>query len=267
MQASSKVMQFSVFLAGILGLPLQVQANIRAPRSVVFPASSALEAPRQSSDLVVSEESLSFSLAPYTEEIPFTDSKPGFASVRAIYTIEAERQGQYELSFVMPDATPATVALNDFEIPASSPTPLARPGEAHRKTWESRFQVSLAPGRNVITVNYRQPVSAYEWNVGYFRHPKWHSLIHYELWPLKEWRLAANFRLHVDISVEDDTGWFSRLFSGPRWKISACEQTGDEHSGGNCLVPISIETPEHQILQHYNSGPDFPDRLRIRISE
>jgi hypothetical protein len=267
MQASPKATQCCVFLAGILVLPLQAQANIRAPRVVVFPASSTLEAPEQSSDLVVSEESLSFSLAPYTEEVPFSDSKPGFASVRAIYTIEAERQGQYELSFVTPDATPATVALNDFEIPVGHLSPLARPGEGRHKTWESRFQVSLAPGRNVITVSYRQPVSAYEWNVGYFRHPKWHSLIHYELWPLKEWRLAANFRLHVDIRVEDDTGWFSRLFSGPRWKISACEQAGDGLSEGNCLVPINIETPEHQILQHYDSGPDFPDRLRIRISE
>ena len=260
-------MRCSVFLAGILLLPLQAQANIRAPRVAVFPASSALETPRQSSDLVVSEESLSFSLVPYTEEAPFTDGKPGFASVRAIYTIEAERRGLYELSFVTPDETPATVALNDFDIPVSHPAPLSRPDEGRHKTWESRFQVTLAPGRNVITVTYRQPVSAYEWNVGYFKHPKWHSLIHYELWPLKEWKLSANFRLHVDISVADDTGWFSRLFRGPRWKISACEQVADEQSGENCLVPISIETPEHQILQHYDSGPDFPDRLRIRISE
>ena len=268
MATSSGKLLRRAFLAVMLGLcALSLQANMRAPRALDFPPSSALEIPGETPDLIVSEESLSFALTPYSEDTEVNATHYGFAAVSAIYTIEVARPGKYDLSFVTPDATPARASLNDFEIPVDAPILSPKQKDSRHKTWESHFHIVLNQGRNVISVTYRQPVGAHEWNLGYFNRPKWHSDIHYELWPLKEWQLAPNFRLYINVQVADDTGWFSRLFSGSRWKVSACETRHGLPDEASCLDPVSSETPEHQLLQHYEAGPDFPDHLRIRISE
>lgn len=258
----------SLILTGVLGLCASPpQANMRAPRALEFPPSSALQNPLPTAGLIVREESLSFALAPYPEAADIDDSHYGFATVNAIYTVEATHAGTYELAFVTPDATPTQILLNDFEINASAPTLSTQQGNSRYKTWESRFQLSLSQGRNVIAVTYRQPVSAHEWNLGYFRHSKWHSDIHYELWPLKEWQLAPNFRLNINVQIADDSGWLPRLFGRSRWQVSACESSPGQREEATCLDPISIEMPERRLLYHYGTGPDFPNHLHIRISE
>ncbi len=180
-------------------------ANMRAPVSRHSP-SAALAGP-------------SAGLTVLGEELALACRGDGCA-VRATYRLWARSAGSWDFGFVLPGPAKVTVRCGQTELQAASrpahwPDPQAEtsgPGDMPRlhflpKMHQAGFELSLPAGKSAITVSYRQAWGKSERRFsGYFSGWLSARTLRYELWPLREWRLAPGFALMVTVKVEGDAG-------------------------------------------------------------
>ena len=179
------------------------RANMRAPVSRPSP-STALGGPAP--ELTVLKEHL---------EVACNNNG---CRVDAKYFLEAGGAGSWRLAFVLPKPGKVTVrsggtALLVTSQPVVWNDPLAktyRPGKQPRlhfmpKMQQAVFDVALPAGQSALEVSYRQAWGQDERKFeGYFQGWLSTRTIRYELWPLRQWRLARDFALTFLVRIEDD---------------------------------------------------------------
>lgn len=263
------------FRLGILGLLAAVScastayANLRAPHLVEYAASGAL--PAAGTGLIVEAETLTFAMGrPYSGDIGDVTGMQRHATIEARYFILSADTTRHDFEFIMADANPARVTINDQPATASEPVPMevAAGHDIKPKRWKVRFSGLLQKGRNTITFSYRQPVSVREARHGYFTSSKWESYVEYELWPLKEWQLSPDFKLRIAASFEDDTPLLRRLLGRYNHTAQIVVPLADEAPWRfPALTGAHIERQDGKTDYRLELDRDFPDRIRVLSTE
>ena len=217
----------------LLLLPAALPANLRAPWQIqTFPAFSLLPGSKIGG-LTVLGETLEFQCGSLYEGEPDLDRlQKSACKVKAAYRISSERPADAGLEFVGPSAEGFTALVNGKpSAPAVSAIPMQKENAAKYGSYPVcrfcssedvslfavRFRASLGAGENTIIVSYTQPLSSDEVSYGYFKDSRWAQGFDYELWPLKEWKLAPDFRMHVRIT-SPRPGFWARMFEDHPWK-------------------------------------------------
>lgn len=236
-----------------LGAGFPASANLRAP--VVIPEfpSSALAAP--AAPLVVEGERLTFLCG--------ADS----CLVTAQYDVGSAAASRVQLDFVLPAEVPVTATTNsDRDSVQVVPAAPLRPEEARSlpldgprtsRLFRARFQSALKEGPNTVTVRYSQRLGAREVDYGYLKKEgRMVQRMSYELWPLREWKRSAAFRVKLSVAVERPApGWWKRRFGNPR---SVTCMTSDPAAP----VPAGrLEQRGGRLWYEAEIGPSIPDRI------
>lgn len=274
-------MRASIVLALSLIAPAAAQANLRAPFEILQPPSSALAPPPASP--------ASSGPAPrvLAESLDLQGGAPGAPyQVRATYRVHAERAADYALSFVLPGPAVVQAIVNDAPPQTvASAEPPARPRPYDRRDpppHSARFTASLRPGENRITVRYQQPVAQLEHGHSYFSKGRFVDTIRYELWPLREWPLAPDFRLDLEVRIPRPApGFFAR--ARHRYRMLRCQgvsrpaapQQNPAPPEQEAVPPAPVVTPlTTQLLQEGDTlrlqaalSTTFPDTLRCHSGD
>lgn len=202
------------------------------------------------------------------EELVLRWSTADECLVSARYRIRSRFGGPVALHFFAPalaEAAPPRVEVGDqrpaVEVrvaTASDVVGLQLGHEVGRHVEEGHvlvlaFTAVLPPGEVNVLVEYGAEVGA---DVDSF-YPVWSSanpLVVYELWPLKSWALAEDFRLDLRVELARDATLLERLFGAPEVR---CFETGQ----------LAGQVEDGRISYRYGWARDFPDRLNCRVDE
>lgn len=272
-------------LALLVCCPLwhEAGANMRAPTEDNFTPSASVRG--TDSTLVVESETLVFHLGkPYTGNLFKMSATPHRTRIEATYRICAERDFSGTFEFIMA-LTPEDVTVTINGQPASVPPPerlnplrreITDDWQAPHEKARVRFTASLHKGTNEIHVRYGQPLSRHEMHYGYFTTSTWASFVTYELWPLREWHLAPDFAMQIEVQIEDDTSWLRRNTVGSHYEILLVgheKQTGDSAPYPPLFLrgePISGNPPvfDNGILSRtYKLNAEFPAIIQAGSAE
>lgn len=278
---------FSSLILFLLSTP--VIANLRAPWQITpFPSFALLGG----KSLVVVAEDLEFDCPDLYKSEPDIDLlQKAACKVSATYRVIAKADAVVGLEFIGPstDSMAANVNGKASELVTSSIPLTRKQAEAYGMypvcrfcSVESlplksgRFRAALKKGENTINVTYVQQLALREVSYGYFQDSKWSQGFDYEIWPLSEWEIAPDFKMHIRIKTPA-RGFFSRIFETEHpWECSA-ENFG-EASDRNLRFPFpnrnkpaidpdDIKTSPVQLAKKLENvlevtfGKYFPDRL------
>jgi hypothetical protein len=226
--------------AGLVASARPARANVRAPLVEPRRPSSAALPPDGAVDVSVLGERLIFRCA------------AGACEVEARYRLLAREPVALELAFILPSATPVAVRVGSVAAPVTvtaAPPAAVRDDEVealerraldlqHLPVLQAKFPAQLVAGENALVVTYRQPLGRHEYGHGYFSQGRFLEFFRYELWPLSEWKRAADFRIEGEVSIHrPPPSWWKRTFSTPRslgcrgsepLQQAALEQQGDD---------------------------------------
>lgn len=211
-----------------------VFANLRAPWSISRYPSYSL--PFVSSQLIVLKEDLVFICDKTFEgDGDLSKIKEQSCNVEATYFIQSNTNVAHTLEFVLPSEKPVSIFVNDSSIENTNSkvlqlTDIEKEGyrlsdlcrycdENINQLYTVPFSAKFQTGSNTIRVTYKQPLSTSEIGYGYFQSSKWMHSFGYELWPLKEWKLDANFEMKIKFTTEVGGVW-DRLVK--RKIVAAC---------------------------------------------
>jgi len=257
-----------------VGMSISASANIRAPHIRQYPASTSFT-PLEG--LVVEGEHLVFQLGkPYTGDIWTVDRELREAEIEATYRIRSQTPLDAAFEFVM--ALPSNrveVAINGRSIDTTQIAPIeldTLPQRRHPENAYVRFNGHLHEGGNEIRVRYRQLLGRDELDHGYFKTSKWASMVAYELWPLKEWQLAPDFRLQIEVRAEDDTSALRSLFLGSRYELEVLGQTrtDQDHFRDLSATPLSggtVQKASGSLILRHELDANFPPRIVAVVRE
>lgn len=228
----ARTITLAAALAAILLAAQIAGANMRAPVSRHSP-SAALEGPVPG-------------LTVLGEELGLVCGPDG-CRVRATYRLWAAAAGSWDFGFVLPGPGEVTVrcgqtVLRAASEPARWPDPQAEtsgPGNLPRLHFlppmeQASFGLSLPAGKSAVTVSYRQAWGKSERKFeGYFSGWLSARTLRYELWPLRDWRLAPRFSLALSVRVEAGHGQAALLrafaeSAGPPANLGLLRREGDE---------------------------------------
>ena len=254
---------FSVFI---------LLANMRAPYMRTNSASRTLTQ-KTPATLVVLEEDLSFECeAPYEGDIGTVTQQKRFAQVTAVYLVDAGKAGECAFEFLMPDNVEVESSVNGKRCAAENT--VIEKGKAadgwsvrmDRSLCRATFVGKLLQGENIIRVSYRQPVGVTETHYGYFTKSRYASGFGYELWPLKEWKLAEDFTLNVDVRTADYSSLRRTLF-GSR---NVLRLNGASKNDEAQFVPcddVRYSQEDGFLRARVTWGRSFPDLLHVSYGE
>ncbi|HEY1405712.1 MAG TPA: hypothetical protein VF857_03800 [Spirochaetota bacterium] len=257
----------------ILALTTHAAGNMRAPLIVTFMSSSALT---KSTGTVLSER-LTFDCdAPVTaanSKNETIDLLMRYARITASYTIFVERDEEISTSFILADNLPVTIILNGKNIGTSDSRPISDVPKMKRSwhtldksLYESSFKAKLGKGINELTITYRQPMSFSENHYGYFTTSTYITSFSYEMWPLREWTLADNFAVELNVMMSDDTG-FTKIFFGSDYAVRISGE--QNHKEGEApvrreITGTAIPSPENMLMRKAMLDKNFPDILFVQ---
>lgn len=297
-----KILIFNLFF---ILVSVSLSANMRAPLFLFSPASYA--ASSVSGELTVKKEDLSFDCPKH--ENPSSD-KGGFTrealeadcSVSAVYETLAERDGTFRFEFILPSSNETTVTVNEEKSQKINPVIIKKLTDSEKEIYRVRhercvactdkneislyrvsFTGALKKGTNRISAEYRQILGYAETSHGYFSSSKWAAEFSYELWPLKEWKLASDFQMNVRFTVPapgffssgvgtscrgEDLNFQKYPFSILKKEYKTSE-TGTLHQPERTKPnPFSslkekrkISEKDGKILYEVSFGNSFPDRI------
>ncbi|UYZ84654.1 hypothetical protein MTZ49_03560 [Entomomonas sp. E2T0] len=193
----------------ILLFTTYAMANMRAAMRNWQPPSSVLKAPQVDSanmennslpNLEVLQETLKINCDHYQ------------CQVNAAYHVNTKEKEALKFEFILPIDTKVTATINTVAVTTNvtmDNTYRFQEDEiSSMSRFENSFQVykadfsgTLQKGDNIIEVNYIQPLSILEADYGYFISSRFVENFIYILAPLKEWKLADNFVLNVEVST------------------------------------------------------------------
>lgn len=269
----------------LLLLPAAADANLRAPWQVSrFPSFSML--PVQG--LEVLSEDLAFECGSLYKGDP--DEGKLLASsckVTALYKVRAAAGVSAQFEFISQSDKSFSAAVNGK--PEQVQTSQFKAGElaeayearcrhcsgAESALTRARFLGALKPGENTILVAYMQPLTSNEISYGYFQESRWSQGFGYELWPLKEWKRAKDFRLRLRISMPKP-GLFSRMWSAVAWTCSGIDYEKRPGMPFPSSAPVVSGKEPQNIALAFNAdewewtaqiGYEFADRLSCSMQE
>lgn len=177
-----------------------VHANMRGP---VFKSEGSSSSLYPKADVKVQREELSF------------DCSRSFCKVKVAYWLEAKQGASTELSFITPNESEVKAQVNQQPVESKTkPLQVMRSQERRlqkefpnnaddlRKLYQASFPAQLNAGENRVEVEYSQPLYEFEADYGYFKKSRFLSALRYEVWPLKEWKLAEDFTLTVHANFQ-----------------------------------------------------------------
>jgi hypothetical protein len=247
----------AVLLIAALLLPASARANLRAPVEVHRSPSSSLY--RAGAALVVKGEDLRFNCGRQT------------CAVQAVYHVRAHAAVKVPLEFICPGKNTLTVKVG--AAPATV-TSVALPAAERKKIeagmgfsrtrpdlHKARFVAQLRAGANRIQISYAQKLSALERDYGYFKKGRFVHRLQYELWPLKGWKLAPDFRLDLQVKLlRKAPSWWTRTFGTV--KAMTCGKQGK----GKAITVKPKQQGAYLVLAA-RMGKEFPDRLTCRFGD
>lgn len=249
-----------------------LSANMRAPYMRTSMPSRTLTVKTQA-PLVVVKEDLSFDCdAPYEGDIGAVSQQKRYAQVTAVYHIDAQKRCECLFAFMMPDDVAIAASINGASCGAKKAViekdedPDGWGRKISRSLYHASFEGTLTQGRNIISVNYRQPVGVSETHYGYFTKSVYASGFGYELWPLREWKLAPGFSLNIDVRVADYSSLMRTLFgSRNRIRLSGSGKNADAQPQPCAGVAYSQE--DGFLRARMKWANNFPDVLTVSYGE
>lgn len=251
----------AVLLIATLLLPASVEANLRAPVEVHRSPSSSLYRPGQA--LVVKREDLRFNCGRQT------------CAVEAVYHVQAPAAGKIPLEFICPGKNTLTVRAGTGKLAPARVTSVALPAAERKKIeagmggfirnrpnlHKARFVAALKAGANRIQISYTQKLSALERDYGYFKKGRYIHRLQYELWPLKGWKLAPDFRLDLQVKLlRKAPSWWTRTFGTV--KSMSCGKQGKGKE-----IKLRPRQQGAYLVLAARLGKAFPDRLTCRFGD
>lgn len=204
-----------VSLSFLASLPLN--ANLRAPTlSVHGPVSASFT---QADAIEIKEETLKFRF--YLDRDPFPEESR--CSITAHYTLQVAEATDVRLEFLAPtggelkwrqgnQSGSAELFENVATEPLQEPEALTDEHLDQLPVYSATFSLALEPGEQVIELSYEQPTSYMEVDYGYFRSSKFVHSVDYLIEPIKEWTLAEDFSLKIQVQIENAiTGAWARM--------------------------------------------------------
>ncbi len=266
----SRERKFSYWLLGLTALLVapHVSANLRAPRVIPQAASSALY---EAQGLTVLGETLELACSLQS------------CRVRANYRVQSDSARELAFTFVLPDGVPVDARVQG--VPAVV-TVAPRVATQTMERWtvamdwwyresdqfhEASFSGHVGTGVNQIEVLYDQPLAAIEGDYGYWKKGRFVFVMRYDLWPLKQWKLAPDFTLEVRarFAPEVPAEWWQRIFSKRqemRCKSVIKKQQADPTSQELEAKPYVLEETGELQAATYGAS-DLPDRLLCRMGD
>jgi hypothetical protein len=255
-----------VLLAGAL-LARPAEANLRAPVVDPHAPSGALRA--DAPELQASREILRFTC----------DAQ--LCAVTATYLVRSARAMSVGLEFILPTSGQVRASIGGQATPVEivDAAPLSA-GDRQALDWlfvesnrwdvfwyekkptlyRARFRGTVPAGESPIRVEYVQPLARKEIRWGYLTRSRFAQRFEYELWPLKEWSRAPDFRIDLQIAlVRPPPSWWSRTFGHPRmvgcrWPADAKERSRWEQRG-------------ELLVYERTLGDPFPDRMMCVVGD
>ncbi len=267
-------MKINKLLASLLVASGPAFANLRGPIEFFQPPSSALYKPQ--SDLTVLKESLFF-LCSQNE-----------CEVSAVYEIAAKTAKELTLEFILP--TNEQISVHVGAAPVAVQTVPSQPVDIREKDvlpgrfrdkilYRASFKAAVHAGVNKINVTYQQPLSAEERDYGYFKDGRFVNYFQYELWPLKDWLLAASFQIDLTVKMKrEKPNWWKRFFGKVRSLkchaviLEECH-FDDGQFQGTVLCQVNSyfrDKPRQQgdyLVFSTRWGRDFPERLICEMGD
>lgn len=247
-------------------------ANLRAPRSLIHSPSTALYPPGET--LTVHAETLTFVCAESCR-------------VTAIYDVESKIDQTLSFEFILPvrEKVTAKVGSADAAVVVADAEPLAdadnksdfsirkaRFGSSEETAplFRARFDGKLTTGRSKIAVAYDQPLGGIERDYGYSGDGRFLKEFQYELWPLKEWKLAPGFAITVSLSMKrKPPALFTRWFGAA--PTASCRGVSPAASpDGQPQVtkfPISPAQTGDRLEIGFSMRDGFPHRLQCFLGD
>lgn len=196
-------------LAIMMMLTTYSMANLRAPMRDWQPPSSVLKAPQVDS---ANKENDSLPSLEVLQETLKINCDHYQCQVNAAYHVNAKETEALKFEFILPIDTKVTTTINTVEaitnVTMDDVYHFQEDEVSSMSRFENSFQVfkadfsgTLQKGDNIIEVNYIQPLSILEVDYGYFISSRFVENFIYILAPLKEWKLADNFALNVEVST------------------------------------------------------------------
>lgn len=253
-----KAIKNTLFLSFLMGCIPCSFANMRAPMSLPQPPSSILKAPSaqepESTATMPQIMVLNEQLAIECDDVE--------CDVQATYQLQSATQSPLLVfEFVLPADVAISADINQQTIPvefAVSEPLEGKPDEQH-SYWrdpdfaaftvhKAIFKGALKAGNNTIHVRYTQPLSIFESDYGYFQSSRYVERFLYILSPLREWDLAADFKMNIEVSTlkkrpQRNGGLFKK-------RSMYCD-----------LPNVKETVKDGKIIHQYTIGKDFPDQL------
>lgn len=190
-------------------LATYAMANMRAPMRYWQPPSSVLKVPPVNS---ANMENNALSNLEVVQETLKINCDHYQCQVNAAYHVNAKETEALKFEFILPIDTKVTTTINTVEainnVTMDDVYHFQEDEVSSMSRFENSFQVYkadfsgiLKKGENIIEVNYIQPLSILEVDYGYFTRSRFVENFIYILAPLKEWKLADDFALNVEVST------------------------------------------------------------------
>ncbi|HMV78529.1 MAG TPA: hypothetical protein PK453_22385 [Leptospiraceae bacterium] len=288
----------SIFVVVLFSV--SISANMRAPQFHYSHASYAVS--RSSEGLTVKKEDLSFECPAFQNLTENSDFMNAACDVNAVYELEAEKAGTYRFEFILPSDLETSVSMNGEASMKIKPLIIKKLNESEKEIYRAHpemcsgpcseksdtalyrvsFSGTLKKGLNRISAGYRQILSHRETKYGYASSSKWASGLSYELWPLKEWKLASDFQMNVRFTVPSP-GFFSSAgtvctgedLNFQKYPFSILKKEYSKSETGTSGMPErtkpnhfyslkekrKISEKDGKILYEVSFGNSFPDRI------
>jgi hypothetical protein len=233
------------------------RANLRAPRTEPHDGSSALYA---ATGVQVLREALDF------------DCRLQNCEIAARYSLRTESAQELTLSFITPGPVAVRVQLAGADVSTErvQSEPLSERERASLSHWHrghaesqlhtARFRVLLPRGQSDLVIAYTQPGDGEEAGYGYFKDGALTYEQRYEIWPLKEWSLAPDFRLtlRVRYARERKPRLWQRWFGGVYTLRCLDERDGR-------ISPDLPRDRQHVSFERVFTAGQLPDRLLCEL--
>lgn len=245
-------------------------ANLRPPKIIHHPPSSTLY--RLSADPIVVREEMN------------VECDQHICDVVAKYIIDVENRFSAEVDFMIPGEIDVSVKVGQNSAPVRKKSvPYGKdPREKDagkdpffgifNPLFRASFPLSLEQGQHEILIQYRQPLSQKEFGYGYFSEGYFVGTFQYELWPIKEWKIAPDFALNLFVALKSNSlSWWEQLVDDISVRCSVTTFTPCKNTGGStseiCRTVENLHASEDLglLVVKTQMHIPLPDRLSCDI--
>jgi hypothetical protein len=258
--------------------PFDLKGNLRAPEISMQGPSSTIYG--GGSGLVVAGVGLDFDCHIDRSDIP----RDSMCDIVVHYRIVADSEITVNLQFIAPtegdlhwklgessgtaafvyetrtEDVPAALAelLNNKSFNSEADEEYHDWYSSLRWIYRAEFEVTLQDGEQLLEIRYQHPPGHIEYDYGYFRSSKFVHFVSYEIWPIKQWQLAEDFKMDFRVQICDAVSGF---WSGLRGRAEGAVLLDESRER---LVPDSSGNNEGDLRYEWIwNSDDLPDRITL----